>query len=318
MTPDLISLVQSLSKSDTKTLSQKTLKTTEEVGELAKSVLPYGNAFATTHRFTDASAILDNVADVMLCVMSIGFDLGYDMQDIEDVMRRKAVKWADLQRRETKAQWPVPFEVHISVKNADIPSFRSVCASLGVKPLLLDLQNNGASVLHDVMTSHVHLGDNQSVYKELQRVSNGLRQAGFDVVREKVEAAPWHPMAPSDDHVNPTMPPNCYFESHFSINIPRNDMESLMAVCSGNNLHLSRNIFKSNEDGTVTVMATYRVYDGTTEKFIREKDLRVKALENAGFRVDKTVVEFALYDTKISHDAAWLKNGSNDGKSNVG
>jgi hypothetical protein len=49
--PDLIEFIKTLSLNDKKTLTQKALKTSEEVGELAKAVLPFEGAAGTLHRF---------------------------------------------------------------------------------------------------------------------------------------------------------------------------------------------------------------------------------------------------------------------------
>ena len=62
----LFNFIQSLSINDRKTLSQKALKVAEETGELAKAVLPYDNAFATTHKFKTAKRVLVGVVDVRL------------------------------------------------------------------------------------------------------------------------------------------------------------------------------------------------------------------------------------------------------------
>lgn len=50
---DINNYIKSLSLKDKKTLSQKCLKLTEEVGELAKAILPYDSAHGTNHRFIE-------------------------------------------------------------------------------------------------------------------------------------------------------------------------------------------------------------------------------------------------------------------------
>jgi NTP pyrophosphatase (non-canonical NTP hydrolase) len=50
MTKDILAYIRSLSVKDKKTLSQKALKTCEEVGELAKAILPFDSAHGTNHQ----------------------------------------------------------------------------------------------------------------------------------------------------------------------------------------------------------------------------------------------------------------------------
>lgn len=58
---NLNNYIKSLSIKDKKTLSQKGLKLAEEVGELAKAILPYDSAHGTNHRFIDKEKILEEV-----------------------------------------------------------------------------------------------------------------------------------------------------------------------------------------------------------------------------------------------------------------
>ena len=62
--------IKTLSIKDKKTLSQKGLKLVEEVGELARVILPYDSAHGTNHRFIDREAILEEVVDVYLTNIS--------------------------------------------------------------------------------------------------------------------------------------------------------------------------------------------------------------------------------------------------------
>lgn len=310
MNNNLFDLITTLTKGDKKSLSQKALKTTEEVGELAKVILPFENAFATTHRFVDKSRILEEIADTALCIYSIAIELGFNELEIDEMIGMKAKKWAELQARETKAKWPIPFEIHVTVRDAELESFKAACISLNVKPILLDLQNaNGNTVFHDLMTSSVHMGTNPTVYNELKRISSGLRNLGFNVVREKIEAAPWHPAAPSENHLTQVMPKDCYFECHFAVITNEEKMDRLREISNENDMHLSRNIFKKLDGGFFKIMTTYRRYDGTFEKFKKSVEGIAEHLKVSGFEIDKTIVEFSVYDTKVSHDATWLMKG---------
>lgn len=308
MKEDTLKYIQRLTKNDTKTLSQKALKLTEETGEVAREILPYENAHGTTHRFGTKERILEELADTYLCDISIVFDLGFTYDDFEEMVEQKVTKWAELQTRHDGANFPVPFEIHISVKNANQENFRQVCRALNVKPIVLALQVD-EDELEDVMTSSKHFGDNQSAYEEMKRISEGLSRSDFDVVREKIETVPWHPGAPSDKHSVPIMPDDCYFETHISVYIPneisRDKITELGEVAKGYNAHLSRNAFKKVENG-FTQMVTLRWYSGTYEKFQEQAaDLR-ESLRRTGFDIGNVVTEFSIYDTRITHDAEWI------------
>lgn len=301
-----LDFIKKLTKNDDKNLSQKGLKLMEEVGELARVILPFENAHATTHRFSTREQILEECADIYLTNLSIVFDHGFTYQEFEDVVERKLMKWAELQQRHTSARFPVPFEIHITVRNANQENFRQVCDALDVKPIVLALQLEKEE-LEDVMTSSKHFGDNASVYKEMKRISSGLDRAGFNVVREKIETVPWHPAAPSSKHANPIMPLDCYFETHLPVHMHRDtNKERLQDIAIKHNAHLSRNAFKMFDDGSYTQMVTYRCYEGTYENFQEQMEVLRTALLEANFEVGNEVVEFSLYDTKVSHDASWI------------
>jgi hypothetical protein len=307
MDKETIDHIRLLTRRDTKSLSQKALKCCEEVGELASVVLPFENAHATTHRFVDRSAILEEVADTVLSALSVAYDLGFDDEEVNEMIDRKILKWADLQNRHDRAAFPIPYEIHVTVAVANLDQFRAVCRALGVKPIILDLHSRQGEVAKDVMTSSVFFGDNRTAYEEMRRIADGLRRAGFEVVREKIETIPSHPAAPSREDQQAGMPPNCYFECHFNVVCDDARREALFAIAKENDAHISRNVFKDLGNGAYIVMVTARSYSMVIEDFhVWIAKVKV-AMEKAGFAVEKETIEFSIYDTKQSHDSAWLR-----------
>jgi NTP pyrophosphatase (non-canonical NTP hydrolase) len=116
MNKDVLDYIQTLSLRDKKNLAEKALKVSEESGELSKAVLPYVSAYATNHRFVDKYKILEEVADTILASISIAYDLGFTHEDIESVIDQKSRYWQSLQDREDAAQFPLPYEIHITVE----------------------------------------------------------------------------------------------------------------------------------------------------------------------------------------------------------
>ena len=320
MTPALLAYIRKLSAGDAKSLSQKGLKTAEEVGELAKKILPYDGAASTTHRFIEAEGILEETVDTILCALSIAYDLGFSDEAIAEKMMAKAQYWEHLQVRESKAVYPLPYEIHVTVgagvTGIELEDFKTACRDLGVKPLLIDMHDRqGATVMLDCQTSSVHMGDNRSALTETRRISAGLKAAGFHVAREKIETVPWHPAAPSEADIIyggtrpicPPMPPGCYFEAHFNLLVEDRDMDHLRAMVECQGAHLSRNAFKKVSETQTIMMATLRAYDGTHENFKQRCENAVEHFIDCGYEVPKTITEFSIFDTKVSHDSVWLE-----------
>jgi hypothetical protein len=311
MTPDFLKYVRHLSEQDRKTLSQKALKTCEEVGELAKVVLPFDNAYATTHRFTERESILEEAVDTVLCALSVAYDLKFTDEEIDEMLIRKAEKWALLQSKEVNVKYPLPYEIHITVCldnfSSAIAHFNTVCKHLDVKPIVLNLQTKqGDIAMVDVMTSSKHFGDNRSAYLNAITIKRGLIDAGYEVARVKIETVPWHPAAPVGDQ---PMPPSCYFEAHIPITLAETQLISLRANIADwrqDDIHLSRNTFKCSADGIIVQMLTLRHNRGTYETFKTRLDTVINSL-SSDWVIGKVITEFSIYDTKISHDASWIK-----------
>lgn len=309
MNDNLLLYIRNLSLSDSKTLSQKALKAGEEFGELAKVVLPYDNAYATTHRFAITDQILEECVDLTLCALSIAYDLGYTDDDIETMMYTKASKWASLQEK-SQVEYPLPYEIHVTVMpdnngSFTVGLFKEHCALARVKAVVLDLQNQaGSTVMKDYMTSSKHHGNNRTAYEEAMRIRNEMIGYGYNVARVKIETVPWHPSAPRT--LNDLMPSYCHFESHIPIHILETDVPLLRDICVKLGLHLSQNIFKWLPSGLVVIMTTFRSRDHTSTSFTETIEHIQQELQHAGFTIGKSVIEFCVYDTKNGHDTKWL------------
>ena len=312
--------IKNLSIKDKKTLSQKGLKLVEEVGELARVILPYDSAHGTNHRFIDREAILEEVVDVYLTNVSIAHSLGFTDEEFNDMLVKKSEKWSQLQAVEEKAEFPLPFEIHVTIESPrNIDSFKSSCSSIGVKPIIIDLEINDGSIIKDVMTSSKHFGDNRSAYEESERICKELQLSGFKVLRNKIESVPWHPAAP----VNSTgkeIPNGCYFESHIGVVIMPDEKRALNYLVNFLNsedgdeildlsgtVKLSQNFFKKSKDGSKFVnMITYRSNRCGSTEFKSEVDGLKRILTKKGFEFEKVEVEYAVYDTNVTHDAKWI------------
>lgn len=310
--------IRNLSIKDKKTLSQKGLKLVEEIGELARVILPYDSAHGTNHRFIDREAILEEVVDVYLTNISIAHSLGFSDDEFNDMLVKKSEKWSKLQANEEKAGFPLPFEIHVTIESPkDIDKFKDACSLIEVKPIVIDLEINDGSVIKDVMTSSKHFGDNRTAYEESERIVSELKNRGYKVVRNKIESVPWHPAAPIIS-TGKEIPNGCYFESHLGVVIKPEEKERLnefvkytltdshLIDLSGT-AKLSQNFFKKSKDGSKFVnMLTYRSNMCGSPKFKLEVEGIKHLLQEEGFEFEKVEVEYAVYDTNVTHDAKWI------------
>lgn len=305
-----LAYVRDLTAADPKSLVEKGLKAAAEVGELTSAVLSFANVAGAQHRLVGREAVLDEVADVVLAALSVAYDIGATHEEIEAEIHRKAVKWEGIQKSESGARFPLPFEIHVTVESAELDAFRAACAALGVKPIVLDLHLRSGGAVRDVQTSSVFHGDNQGSLAEVRRISDGLAAAGFRVLREKIETVPWHPAAPSARRPGLAMEPGCYFEAHLNVVCTEARKPLLKLVADGHGAHLSRNAFKVLEDGSFTIMITHRAHSGTEQEFRADLARLSAMLTEAGFAVAKEIVEFSIHDTKPQHDAAWTASAA--------
>ena len=310
--------IKKLSIKDKKTISQKGLKLVEEIGELARVILPYDSAHGTNHRFIDREAILEEVVDVYLTNISIAHSLGFTDEEFNEMLSKKSEKWSQLQASEEKAEFPLPFEIHVTVESPkDIDKFKQACSLIEVKPIVIDLEINDGSIIKDVMTSSKHFGDNRTAYDESKRICKELELQGFKVLRNKIESVPWHPAAPVIS-TGKEIPNGCYFESHLGVVIKPEEKERLnefvkytltdsqLIELSGT-AKLSQNFFKKSKDGSKFVnMLTYRSNMCGSPKFKLEVEGIKHLLGEEGFEFEKVEVEYAVYDTNVTHDAKWI------------
>ena len=70
---------------------------------------------------------------------------------------------------------------------------------------------------------------------------------------------------------------------------------------------LSQNFFKKSKDGSKFInMLTYRCnMIGSTSFKLQVEGLKQLLLDE-GFEFEKVEVEYAIYDTNVSHDAKWI------------
>ena len=202
------------------------------------------------------------------------------------------------------------YEIHITVKSdGEIEQFKEACATLEVKPLVVQLSEG--QVPDDVMTSSSITCTPSELRDECVRILVGLKAMSWNTVRCKIECAPFHEkvvnLEPKD------ILPFQYFESHIPIRmLDMKYMPQLKVVCRILDMHVSANAFKINDE-VRTIMATFRCSRLTAEQFRAATDIRVQTLrgqhvsyEEFCFDADTPIVEFAIFDSNRAHDNQWI------------
>lgn len=133
------------------------------------------------------------------------------------------------------------------------------------------------------------------------RIASGLKSSGLEVVREKIETTPWHPLSPKTSLDQ--MEPGTYFECHFTLpDLPT--MHGLKPLeWGGIPFLLSTTESKRQKN---LVFATMRHYIATAGTFVEGVNNIHATLTAQLGEIKLPTVEFALYDSNPTHDKAWV------------
>lgn len=181
------------------------------------------------------------------------------------------------------------FEIHITVNTHYRAKFCTECASIGVKPIVID---TGES--NQVMTSSKHVGDEWMT--TLKRLSDELIDLGYDVIRKKVEIMP-------EANRNKDF---LYFESHLRLKLPIGfDKSAIKKLCLERNFNMSRNVFKTSDDSEFQMLTLRSEVDLKT--FRKEVEDMRNTLDAMGIVCDKVEIEECVYDSNVSLDKLWMR-----------
>lgn len=302
----LIDYLNRLSDADTKSLSQRLGKTT---AELSDALLSYEGAPGTLARYTSREQIIDEIADVALCLYSIARKVNATPEELSDMLLRKANKWQGKQEAAAEIKNPakVPYEVHVSITPPSVDSksyeslrhnFSTTCAILGVKATILTLYGPN-STWEDWMTSSTFVGTNAEVDAYMEAVGLDLQRCGFNVIRKKVETVPWHPAAKART--------GCYFEKHWEVLINPDELVALCEFADDYIGAVSRNTRKPPVDGKIIASVTIRNPYFGPDEFKVDCDQVEKNMRERGFDIVDSIAEYAVYDSDVSVDRNWLK-----------
>ncbi|MDB5338804.1 MAG: hypothetical protein JWN70_4423 [Planctomycetaceae bacterium] len=202
-------------------------------------------------------------------------------------------------------------ETHLTVESvpADrIAVLRRFAELQGLKCLHIVL-DRGHSVSQPMLTRHGQ-GVLSSELEVARELADRLREAGFDVTRIKIEAAPLNEDVPQSDGAAASLPANHYFEHHVKLVIEGDaDLAGLTRLAERHQARLSRNALRVRDDGRLERFVTQRCWSvGRVTAEQRLNALRWD-LNQAGWTILETEAEFVVYDSNLDVDAGWLTVG---------
>lgn len=316
MNNDIIEQIITNTQLDKKDFLSTYAKVGEETGELAKEILSYLNEPTNLHRFSSKNNIIEECVDTILTVYSLALKAGANQAEIEDMMNLKLSKWSVILQNEGRLKDinKIPYEYHITFEfdkeKYSIEHLREICNRYNTKLVILEIPSVTGDVYKEYMTSSNFYGKNSEAIQLCTELANNFRMEGLNVVREKVETVPWHPLSPQTTDTAH----DGYFEAHIEIPID-NDINPytlfyLKRICSDFNAVFSQNIFKKYNDYYVQ-MVTIRKHNScrkSMENIINDFTSKLKCIS---ISTSTPLLEFCIYDTNKELDNKWMTKNEN-------
>lgn len=190
-------------------------------------------------------------------------------------------------------------EIHITVNADRTAEFLEVCEAQQIKAINVYSISHGGAVIREPMTSQRFKGTTTEALEESSRISTMLVQAGFELLRAKIETTPTNPIW--EQQLGQS---EGYWESHISVSVPMERHAAFLDQMRVQpNLYVSKNVKKPN-----TWMVTVRGYGCTASEFQDQTEQHKQQLLQQGLDIDRTFVEYCWFDTNSELDAAWMGN----------
>jgi hypothetical protein len=168
------------------------------------------------------------------------------------------------------------------------------------------LLDRGAAVQQQPMLTYHGPGRLSSQLVLARRRVGDLRGGGFDVVRVKVEAAPWYEVVPQNAAEAAALMPGCYFEHHVKLALADDaEVDAVRRIGTRHAGHVSRNARRGLREGRHERFVTQRCrLVGRPEAHQRLEAL-LGALARAGHQVIEVEEEFVVHDDNPGLDHGW-------------
>jgi hypothetical protein len=197
------------------------------------------------------------------------------------------------------------FEVHLTVRPESAEALAGWAAEHGLKFTHI-LLARGAAASQPMLTLRSS-GRFHEVAAQTRRTAGRLAEAGFAVLRVKIEAAPWADGLPQSDGDAARLGPTRYFEHHVKLLLPKSaDTGALTELATRHNSHLSRNARRVRADGLRERFVTQRARLVGLATAGRRLDALLADLTAAGWHIASVEREFVALDSDETLDAGWI------------
>ena len=213
------------------------------------------------------------------------------------------------------------FEIHVFVAPLDPPTgvvdrFRAACASAPspMKALLLELDYVDRGWVGVLQSSRYVTGDVVTAREAARIDAAVLRAAGFDVIREKVEAVARNPGVPETDDDARRSPADRYFEFHLRID----GREGALGPAELTAIH-EISVRTSARLGVPVPASFNALKPGLRFLNLRARGVGLRrAMDTVGelaraieavdtLAVSKVIAEYVCYDSNRAIDDGWLE-----------
>lgn len=198
------------------------------------------------------------------------------------------------------------FETHLTVRlpGEDDESLARYAREHGLRYARILLDQGAAP--QQPMLSYTGEGTLPGRLAVSARKAAELRETGFDVVRVKIEAAPWNADVPQSAAEASVLSAGCYFEHHVKLLLADDaEAEAVRRIGARHAGHVSRNARRSLSDGRQERFLTQRCRLVGRPEARRRLDLLLRDLEQAGHQAIEAEEEFVVHDDNLDLDRGW-------------
>jgi len=200
------------------------------------------------------------------------------------------------------------FEGHVTVRCAGEGQFRELaswCRAEGLKLTSIVLAR-GRQRFQPMLT-FAGEGSPADQHAAAARVANGLRDAGFEPVRVKIEVAPWADGVPQSDAEAQDLGPARYFEHHVKLDVsPDDSLDRLAELVAPHRAHLSWNARRVRTGGHHERFVTQRCHDAGLPRATHRLAALLADLRGDGRTIMSVEQEYVVHDSNTALDDGWI------------
>lgn len=198
------------------------------------------------------------------------------------------------------------FDIHLTVRPGRAAGDRlaGFAARYGLK--FTDIRLARGAVSAQPMVTGTGSGTLADQHTRAAGWADALRGEGFEVVRTKIEAAPWNTGVPAGDDEARRDPAGRYFEHHLKLLLDAAELEGLATAVEPYGAHLSRNARRERPDGRHERFVTQRCH-GVGQRTARHRlAALVEAVRARGHEIVSVEEEYVVVDDNAAIDAGWI------------